>query len=56
MNSKISLLVFICLLAIISSPALAIPAFLGAEGWGAVSVGGRGGQVIEVTTLEIEYI
>ena len=51
MNSKISLLVFICLLAIISSPALAIPAFPGAEGWGAVSIGGRGGQVIEVTTL-----
>jgi len=51
MNSKISLLVFICLLAIISSPASAIPAFPGAEGWGAVSIGGRGGKVIEVTTL-----
>ena len=28
-----------------------IRAFPGAEGWGAVSVGGRGGRVIEVTTL-----
>jgi len=30
-------------------PSLA--AFFGAEGWGAVSIGGRGGQIIEVTTL-----
>lgn len=29
-----------------------IPAFPGAEGWGAVSVGGRGGRVIEVTNLD----
>ncbi|MCD6362353.1 MAG: pectate lyase [Armatimonadetes bacterium] len=28
-----------------------LPAFPGAEGFGAMSVGGRGGQVIEVTTL-----
>jgi len=28
-----------------------IPAFPGAEGWGATSVGGRGGVVIEVTNL-----
>ena len=31
--------------------ASGIRAFPGAEGWGAVSVGGRGGKVIEVTTL-----
>jgi len=31
--------------------AITLPAFPGAEGWGAVSVGGRGGKVIEVTTL-----
>ncbi len=31
--------------------AQSIPAFPGAEGWGAVSVGGRGGRVIEVTNL-----
>lgn len=28
-----------------------VPAFPGAEGWGAESVGGRGGQIIEVTNL-----
>jgi len=29
-----------------------LPAFPGAEGYGAVSIGGRGGKVIKVTTLE----
>jgi pectate lyase len=33
-------------------PAKAIPAFPGAEGFGAVSAGGRGGRVIEVTSLD----
>ena len=28
-----------------------IPAFPGAEGWGAMSVGGRGGKILEVTNL-----
>lgn len=32
-------------------PAGAVPAFPGAEGFGAGAVGGRGGRVIEVTTL-----
>lgn len=32
----------------------AVPAFPGAEGFGAVSVGGRGGRVIEVTSLADE--
>jgi len=32
-------------------PAFAVPAFPGAEGGGAASVGGRGGTVIEVTNL-----
>ncbi len=32
-------------------PVLALPAFPGASGGGAVAVGGRGGQVIEVTNL-----
>ena len=29
-----------------------LPAFPGAEGWGAASVGGRGGEIIEVTNLD----
>jgi len=34
-----------------AAPTVGIPAFPGAEGWGAQSVGGRGGRVIEVTNL-----
>ncbi len=33
-------------------PVATLPAFPGAEGWGAGSVGGRGGRVIEVTNLD----
>jgi len=36
----------------VAQAATHIPAFPGAEGWGAQSVGGRGGQVFEVITLE----
>lgn len=39
--------IFVC----VSEDALALPAFPGAEGFGAVSVGGRGGEVYKVTTL-----
>lgn len=40
----------IVLLSLLHS-ATAIPAFPGAEGFGAGSTGGRGGRVIKVTTL-----
>lgn len=46
------LLFFLCLfLWTIPSSSIAIPAFPGAEGFGAQSVGGRGGKVIKVTNL-----
>ena len=35
-----------------SAPCLALPAFPGAEGFGADALGGRGGRVIEVTNLK----
>lgn len=44
-------LLFVTLFFLTPSVALAIPAFPGAEGWGAGSVGGRGGTVIEVASL-----
>lgn len=36
----------------VGQPVASVPAFPGAEGWGAQSVGGRGGRVIEVTNLD----
>src|SRR5262245_61192551 len=40
-----------CALPQAAAPGDGIKAFPGAEGWGAASVGGRGGKVIKVTTL-----
>jgi pectate lyase len=58
---RLSLSLILALLVVATSLALtlkeshtqgnAAPAFPGAEGYGALSVGGRGGKVIEVTTL-----
>jgi len=45
------ILISLVFILVFSSSVLAIPAFPGAEGFGAESVGGRGGQVIEVTNL-----
>ncbi|MBL8025565.1 MAG: T9SS type A sorting domain-containing protein [Fibrobacteres bacterium] len=43
---------FVAFLLLVSvSVIIAIPAFPGAEGWGANSLGGRGGKVIHVTKL-----
>ncbi len=47
-------LTVVCIMAAgaISAQEAALPAFPGAEGYGARSVGGRGGKVIHVTTLD----
>jgi pectate lyase len=41
----------VCLLVIPTQAQVGLPAFPGAEGFGAVATGGRGGQVITVTNL-----
>jgi hypothetical protein len=48
-----SFILFIAFINILISPAIAFsqPAFPGAEGFGANSMGGRGGRIIEVTNL-----
>ena len=48
---SIQIILISLIFIVFSSSVLAIPAFPGAEGWGAQSIGGRGGIVIEVTNL-----
>lgn len=48
----VATLVFTAVGVAVGTEAPAIPAFPGAEGAGAQTVGGRGGRVIEVTNLD----
>ena len=52
MKNKILILIIVGILLVVAVEGVfGIPAFPGAEGFGAGSVGGRGGQVIKVTNL-----
>jgi len=51
MPKNLLFLVFLSLLTAAAMPAIASPAFPGAVGWAAETPGGRGGDVVRVTTL-----
>ena len=51
-NPKFPLIIIILLfLLVASADGVELPAFPGAEGFGAVAVGGRGGKVIKVINI-----
>ncbi len=53
LNAALALTSLICSINIASAqPTTPAPSFPGAVGWGASTVGGRGGRVLMVTTLE----
>ncbi|MHC4542341.1 MAG: pectate lyase, partial [Planctomycetota bacterium] len=51
MYGRLAVLLAVCSTLCVAQTSDAVPAFVGAEGFGAQSVGGRGGQVLFVTNL-----
>jgi len=51
MHRSLAILLAVCTTVLIPETALSVPAFPGAEGFGAQSIGGRSGKVLFVTNL-----